>query len=153
METTKCMRLTIAMVLGLGGAASVRAPALAQAAESTPVMIAVVRVEGKFHFTPSPRNVKTGDTVQWVNLTEGEHTITALPDSKDKLVGTDSLEAETPESEGDQYSEVIDDPAGPINYRCEIHPGRWGCDKGVRTVERCASAQQHRANRGRAERL
>jgi plastocyanin len=113
--------------VGIGITFLSHAPAYGQ---PEPVLVAAVEIDDVYYFTPATRNVKAGDTIRWINLTDEEHTITPDDGFQDKLTGKESLAPEDPASADDEYSEAV--KAGPINYHCEIHPLTM---KGVINVE------------------
>jgi len=108
--------------LGLGCAVLACTPAPA----AEPARIAVVEVDGVFHFAPATRKVKTGDILHWSNLTADGHTITPDEGFEGKLKGTNSLAREDLESTKDEYFEAINSATGQIKYHCEIHPEMMG---------------------------
>ena len=81
-----------------------------------PTASAAVRVDVQFQaFSPSPLDVLPGETVEWTNISERRHTVTADDESFDSgdLFG------------GDRF-EMTFDAVGAYNYHCRVHPGMVG---------------------------
>ena len=71
----------------------------------------------EFHFQPESLNVKTGDTVTWVNKGNFPHTTTSGVDGKpDGLWDTKHL------ARGESFSHVFSQP-GTYHYFCRPHHG------------------------------
>lgn len=77
---------------------------------------AAVAVNIQFQaFSPTPLDVLPGETVEWTNISERRHTVTADNESFDSgdLFG------------GDRF-EVTFDAVGGYAYHCRVHPGMVG---------------------------
>ena len=99
------MRARLAATLVAAGALG--APAAASAA---------VPVDIQFQaFSPTPLDVLPGETVEWTNISERQHTVTADDDTFDSgdLGG------------GDHFT-ITFDAVGAYAYHCRIHPGMVG---------------------------
>jgi len=68
-----------------------------------------------FRFQPSPVSIAKGDTVQWVNQDDMNHTVTADNGQFDS----------GPLNKNDTFSQTFT-TAGTVNYHCNIHPGMKG---------------------------
>lgn len=66
-------------------------------------------------FSPTPLDVLPGETVEWTNISERAHTVTA----DDDTFGSGDIEA------GDRYERTFD-ATGAYAYHCRIHPGMEG---------------------------
>ena len=66
-----------------------------------------------FRFEPANATVKPGDTVNWVNRTKVEHSVTPDTGFQKRLKGKD-IEA------SESFSATI--KIGPIKYHCKYHP-------------------------------
>ncbi len=66
-------------------------------------------------FSPTPIDVLPSETVEWTNISERAHTVTADDDTFD----SGDIEA------GDRYERTFD-AAGAYAYHCRIHPGMEG---------------------------
>ena len=77
---------------------------------------AALRVDVQFEvFSPTPLDVLPGETVEWVNISERRHTVTADDETFDSgdLFG------------GDRF-ETTFDAVGAYQYHCRVHPGMVG---------------------------
>ena len=81
---------------------------------ATPAGAASVAVEFQ-EFRPSPLDVLPGETVEWLNVSERRHTVTADDESFDSgdIFGGDRFEV--------TFAEV-----GAYPYHCTVHPGMTG---------------------------
>ena len=81
---------------------------------AAPAGAASVNVEFQ-EFSPSPVDVLPGETVEWLNVSERRHTVTADDDSFDSgdFFGGDRFEV--------TFAEV-----GAYPYHCTVHPGMVG---------------------------
>ena len=81
---------------------------------ASPAGAAPVSIEFQ-EFSPSPVDVLPGETVEWTNVSERRHTVTADDDSFDSgdLFGGDRFSVSFPE-------------AGSYPYHCTVHPGMVG---------------------------
>jgi plastocyanin len=89
------------------------------AATSIPGNSTVVRIvanAGSNSFSPNPVEVKVGETVTWVNVDSGRHTVT----SKDDGVFDSGMIGK-----GQSFSFTFD-KAGEYSYYCEPHPNMVG---------------------------
>ncbi len=66
-------------------------------------------------FSPTPLDVLPGETVEWDNISERAHTVTADDESFD----SGDIEA------GDRFERTFD-TVGSYDYHCRIHPGMVG---------------------------
>jgi plastocyanin len=66
-------------------------------------------------FSPTPLDVLPGETVEWTNISERAHTVTADDDTFD----SGDIDA------GDRYERTFD-ATGAYAYHCRIHPGMEG---------------------------
>ena len=66
-------------------------------------------------FSPTPLDVLPGETVEWTNISERRHTVTADDESFDS---GDVLA-------GDRYERTFD-TTGAVPYHCRVHPGMVG---------------------------
>jgi plastocyanin len=88
-------------------AAAVAAPATASGA---------VPVDIQFQaFSPTPLDILPGETVEWSNVSERAHTVTA----DDETFDSGDIEA------GDRFERTFD-AVGAYDYHCRIHPGMVG---------------------------
>ena len=99
------MRLPLAAALA---AAALLAPA-ANAFAAEPVNIQFDA------FAPSELDVLPGETVEWTNISERSHTVTA----DDETFDSGDIEA------GDRFERTFD-AVGSYDYHCRIHPGMVG---------------------------
>ena len=77
---------------------------------------AAVPVDIQFEaFSPTPLDVLPGETVEWTNISERTHTVTA----DDETFDSGEL------SGGDRF-EMSFDEVGAYGYHCRIHPGMVG---------------------------
>jgi len=67
-----------------------------------------------FKFNPTDLNVNAGDTIEWVNLDDTEHTITFENGDFDREIGIEGILSYTFEE------------AGVYRYFCLYHPGMQG---------------------------
>jgi plastocyanin len=64
-------------------------------------------------FMPKAMTVKVGDTVQWTNVDDTEHTVTSEPFDSGSL------------AQGGTFSYTFD-KAGTFDYACTVHPSMSG---------------------------
>jgi plastocyanin len=92
--------------------AAIAAASLAAA----PAAFGAIPVNIEFQaFSPTPLDVLPGEKVEWTNVSERAHTVTADDDSFD----SGDIEA------GDGFERTFD-TVGAYNYHCRIHPGMVG---------------------------
>ena len=104
MSRARCAAAVTAALLAVGGAP-------ARAAGGPPVAVNVQFAE----FGPSQLDVLPGETVEWTNVSERDHTVT----SDAGAFASDDLLS------GDRFSVRFDDP-GAFPYHCTIHAGMIG---------------------------
>ncbi len=112
------------MVLTIGLMASTLLAPLPVTAQDAP---AVVEMTGELNFQPSSLTIQVGDTVEWRNVSELPHTVTADPQK-----AADPSHVALPEGAeafdsgfiqaGDSYSRTFDVP-GEYRYFCIPHEG------------------------------
>ena len=83
---------------------------------AAPAALGAVPVNIQFQaFSPTPLDVLPGETVEWDNISERAHTVTADDESFD----SGDIEA------GDRFERTFD-TVGAYDYHCRIHPGMVG---------------------------
>ena len=96
-------------VLLAGAVAALALGPAASAAAAEPVNI------GFQSFSPTPLDLLPGETVQWTNISERRHTVTA----DDETFDSGDILA------GDEYERTFD-ATGAYPYHCRVHPGMVG---------------------------
>ncbi len=81
--------------------------------------ITVKMMGGPLRFEPAQIEIKSGDTVRWVNAHNRDHTVTPK-------AGSEGLKGKDLVQPMEEYAETIEGEARTINYECSIHPVMQG---------------------------